>query len=473
MRVFFTFLGGCLSALGSIAAAASFYVNYDANVPTGPLRLNPISIVHQDAKVDLAAAHQVGHRVLAYLSVGELASDASYRVKALEQGLRLRGRNEIWGSDVLDLSDVRWADLLVDGIAAAALAKGYDGFFLDTLDSIAPADRAAGVALVQRLRALNPKGMIVANRGFELLPTLGKTVDGVLVESVFGTFDFERRVYLPVSAGVTTQLVNRLRELKQNGLQVFVLDYADPQNEPEARRIAQRIEDEGWSAFVSTPELRGTALAPWREVPRRIFSFYGNLALEPIDQQKWPADSFTYKSLQTPLEWMGYEIDYGKVEAGVPLPVLGIETTAIVLPRGWEFPISEEIRVLDWLIFQKQAGKKILVFGGLPFADDIQRRRFIQEFGMTGTGVVILPVLNLKLEVADQEILSGAEVKTRPLPTDFLDLQAPSGSRLMRSITGQSPAGKPVRVDSLFGTSWGGVALDPYLTLQRPDFREL
>ncbi len=300
------FLGGGLAALQSLVAAASFYVNYDVVVPTGPLRLHPVSIVHQDAQVDLVAAHAAGNKVLAYLSVGEIAFDASYRAKAMERGLSLRGRNPVWDSDIIDLSDGRWADLLVDEVATEALAKGYDGFLLDTLDSIAPADRPAAVALVKRLRGLKPTGMIIANRGFDLLSDFDSMVDGVLAESVFGTFDFEQKVYRAVAPSETTQLINRLRSLAQGGLKVYVLDYADPRDEKGAYRMAEQIQTEGWSAFVSTPALQGESLAPWRIVPRRVFSFFGNQALDPVDRINWPAESFTAMRLQTPLEWLGY-----------------------------------------------------------------------------------------------------------------------------------------------------------------------
>lgn len=49
--------------------------------------------------------------------------------------MRLRGRNEIWNSDIIDLSDERWISLLVDDLARTAHERGFDGVFLDTVDS--------------------------------------------------------------------------------------------------------------------------------------------------------------------------------------------------------------------------------------------------------------------------------------------------------------------------------------------------
>lgn len=468
-----TFLLGCFAAASAFAGNSAFYVNYDAMVPTAPLQLHELSIVHPDAELNLAAAHAAGNQVLAYLSVGEIAGDAPYLKQARDRDLRVRGRNEIWNSEILDLSDSGWADLIVDELAAEAADRGFDGFFLDTLDSIAEADRAAGIELLRRLRAANPKAKIIANRGFGMLPDLKDVVDGVLVESVFGTFDFEKEVYRSVPPADTEYLVQRLEEVEKSGFDVLVLDYADPKDSETAFAIAEKINSRGWSAFVSTPELRGAALAPWREVPRRVFSLFGNLATEVIDQVRWPVDSFTAARLQTPLEWLGYEVDYGKVEPGVPLPRLGFETAAIILPRGLEVPLSEESRFVNWLIEQKRQGKKLLIWGGIPISDDAERLRLMRALGMSGTGNSILPVTDLRLLASNDSVLAGAEVKVRLLGTDFTDLQAPAGSKLMRSIGGVNRAGKEVRVDALFSADWGGMAIDPYVVFQRPDFREL
>lgn len=458
--------------LGARAADSAFYVNYDQDVPTAPLRLHAVSIVHPDADVDLAAAHAAGNRVLAYLSVGEVASDASYRTEAMDRGLELRGRNEIWNSDVLNLSDGRWLDLLVDQVAQSAVARGFDGFFLDTLDSVDAKDRDALIELVGRLRDLVPAGQIIANRGFGFLDALAPLVDGVMAESVFGTVDLVSGEYRPVSSPTSAQLIQELKKWEGIGLQIYVLDYADPGDAERAREISESIAALGWSAFVSTPDLRGSCLGPWRQVPRRVFSLYGNLATELIDQVKWPADSFTALRLQTPLEWLGYEVDYGKVTVGGKLPNLGPDTAAIVLPRGLEIPLASEAMVVDWLLDHKSRGFKVLIFGGLPFVDETQRERFMRGFDLAGDGSVVLPVTSLEEVVANEGVLAGAEIKARILPTDFLNLQAEGEVRVMRAVKGRNPVTGEVRMDAIFSAEWGGVALDPYVIFQRPDFRE-
>ena len=124
------------AAPGAKTEPLAFYVNYAARVPTAPLVAHALSIVHPDAAVDLAAAHRAGNTVLAYLSVGEVAADAPYRADVLARRLPFAGRNATWNSDLVDLTDPRWADFFVTQLAPAIVARGFDGFFLDTLDSI-------------------------------------------------------------------------------------------------------------------------------------------------------------------------------------------------------------------------------------------------------------------------------------------------------------------------------------------------
>ncbi len=156
------------------------------------------------------------------------------------------------------------------------------GFFWIRWIPIAREDRAAGINLVKRLRESFPESMIVANCGFDLVPELADTINGVLVESVFGTFDFAAEIYRPVPLADTEILRDQLKRIEALGLEAWVLDYAAPGEAETAFAIAARIQAEGWRAFVSTPDLRGAALAPWRQIPRRVFSLYGNLATEAI-----------------------------------------------------------------------------------------------------------------------------------------------------------------------------------------------
>ncbi len=477
-------------ALGLVpmdAALASeplaFYVNYSARVPTAPLVAHPLSIVHPSATVDLEAAHRVGNTVLAYISVGEVASDAPYRAEITRRGLPLAGRNAVWKSDLIDLTDPRWAEFLVGELATAAVARGFDGFFLDTLDSIeliAPGDAARQAALkkglvetVRRLRAAFPKKRIVVNRGFAAFPELRDSIDGVLAESLFATHDFATKTNRAVAPAETEALLVELRKIAAAGRAVYVLDYADPAPAAatNAMTVASRISALGYHAFVSTPALDGAALAPLRPVARRICSFYGNLSTVQTEQVRWPAESFTAQKLQLPLEWLGYEVDYFKLTSSADLPALDGEYRAIVLPRGWQFPMSVEGALVDWLMAQRRAGRKILIMGALPFRDPEQRARFIAAFGLSGSGAAAIRPRELKV-VAKDDAVFDHEATLPITPVAFTELRAPANARRILTLESQPKEGPPLVIDPAFTCDWGGVALDPFLFFRRADTRE-
>ena len=70
--------------------------------------LQDVSIIHPEVKVDLDVLHSVGQKVFAYISVGEVTDDASYRKTVQDLEVRALTRNPIWNSDIVDLSDPRW-----------------------------------------------------------------------------------------------------------------------------------------------------------------------------------------------------------------------------------------------------------------------------------------------------------------------------------------------------------------------------
>ncbi len=476
-------MGWLLGGLGIHAAEPmAFYVNYSAKVPTAPLVAHALSIVHPDATVDLAAAHRAGATVLAYLSIGEVAGDAPYRTEVVRRRLPFAGHNPVWNSDLIDLTDPRWGEYLVDELAATAARRGFDGFFLDTLDSVdlvAPGDaprtaalRQGLVAVVQRLHAAFPQKRIIVNRGFFAFAALREVIDGVLAESLFATHDSAGGVYGAVAPATTAALLVELRKIAAAGRPVYVIDYADPASPPaHPREVARQIRALGFHAFVSTPALDGTMLAPLRLVPRRICSFYGNLSTEQSDQVKWPAESFTATKLQLPLEWLGYEVDYYKVASRADLPRLGAECHAIVLPRLWQIPPAVEAPLVDWLVEQRAAGRRIVVLGSLPFRDREQRARFLEALDLGGSGApAIRPAA---LEVISKETGTyDFEVELPLNPVSYVELRAPADARRILALRARPTAGPAVDFDPVFTCSWGGIALDPFLLFRRADFRE-
>jgi len=142
-------------------------------------------------------------------------------------------RNDIWKSEVVDLGASEWRDFVLQDLAPEIIGKGFDGIFLDTMDAVemlmgrfpdrATEFREGLIRLVKDLRLAFPDKRIVVNRGFAVMDELLSVIDGVMVESVFGSFDHKSGAFLSVAATQTAAILNLVKPLQTAGKDVYVL----------------------------------------------------------------------------------------------------------------------------------------------------------------------------------------------------------------------------------------------------------
>ncbi|MEI6032764.1 MAG: endo alpha-1,4 polygalactosaminidase [Verrucomicrobiae bacterium] len=474
-------LAGILLAAGISQAApqpasggGSLYINYSARVSPGDLAAYTTSIIHPGAQAPLHEAKAAGCTVLAYLSAVEVARDAPYRKRFLRDKIPILGRNETWASDLADVSSPLWEDLLAD-LADEAAAQGFDGFFLDTLDSVevlaqkhpsrAGALRAGLVRAIREIRRRHPDKTIIVNRGFSILEEIRPLINGVLAESLYQTYFFDRKAYGEVSEQDTSWLVAQLH--KAAGLPIYVVDYVDPDKLELARKTAEKIREAGFIPYVTTPDLCGKSLAPIRPVARKIAAVYGRqVDLEGGGSRYWPADTWIAQFLQLPLEWMGYEVVYLDAMAG-PLPALDETYAAIVFDAATEWPGGVQKGVLLWLSARR--GLPVLIFGKIPFDG-----RYAVALGkLLGMEIDARKASTLNLpagfEARESPVLKG-ESPPRMVPSCCPSVRAPAKADVLVSAKFTVP-GSPEAFpyDAVFLAPWGGVALAPFLRFERPD----
>ena len=456
--------------------ALNFYIDYSLIPNEAAMQAHDVSIVSPQAQFDMARVKQTGQEIYAYVSVVEVAPDAPYRNKLAAKGIRLLGTNELWQSDFADISVPAWTKFVLSELAAPAAEKNFDGFFLDTVDSYellakhepkrATAFREGLIAVIRGLKTEFPNKKIILNRGFQIWQHVRKGIDGVLVESLFQTFDGLGGKYKPVEGSGTEWLIGHIEKIKSAGVPVYVVDYVDPKQLKLAETTAKRIEDMGCHAFVTTPQLNGICLAPLREAPRRLLVLFGNQE-QGAGRVQWPVDSELPLSAQMPLEWLGYEIDFLHLADETLPSELGPKYKGVILDRTLQIPDEKANETVDWLIAQKTAGKKIIFLGQMPVLERDIAEKLFKAFGLTGTGEPIFPVTGLSSPAMSEIMNYEAEVKL--LPTRFRDIQAPDGARIHLAVRGTDGKGSAREFDAVFTTHWGGCALEPYVFFHRPD----
>jgi len=461
----------------NVRAVSEFYVDYSDTPSPSALEAYPLSIIHHTARVDLSAPHAMGHKVLAYMSLCELPPDVPYRDQALGMKVPLLGKNPIWKGDYVDVSSPAWHGFILDHLAPEVVQKGFDGFFLDTADSleelvkIKPAREAqlreGLISLIRDLRKKYPGKQIILNRGFSIFKEVLPSVDGILVESLFQTYDFGEKKYRPVSKEDRAWIMEKLQPAIAAKKSIYVLDYVDPKDEATAAATAAQIRAAGFAAFISTPQLDGKSLAPLRLAPRKILVLYGNDASQGGDLAiRWPRETTTLRVLQMPLEYLGYELEYENAFLQIPKTDLGDDYAAVLIGSDLVVRSQNEGALVTWLLAQKAHGKKLLLFspeGQFVVVSPSEQSRLAHGLGLE-MGKDPLPVALRTYSKIDTEMMNF-ETKVRPTECSLVQIS----SKEKTSVDLAVKTGANTSSDVVFTADWGCFATDPFVLFDRPD----
>jgi len=466
------------SLTGLTEAADSLYINYSTRPDDDALLAFDVSILSSDSKVDLAPGQAVGNEFYGYLSLCEIANDATYRQQAESLGVAFPATNPVWKSRVADISDPRWHRFVVEVLARNIAAAGFDGFFLDTVDSVALLEAADptqakefrdGLAsLLVSLNAKYPEHKILINRGFDFVDNLHESIDGVLVESVLRTYDFSSKEYVAVDAATTATLTERIEDIRQRGLPVFAVDYL-PANATElARATSERLRLLGCTPLITSPDLDGDFIGWNQRVARRILVLHGHDPIANEEPRIWPSDTTTTSILQMPLEWMGYELEYHDVSTGLPANDRGAGNAwaGVIIDDEIEIPYALQESYFEWLQARLRDGKKVLFVGDYPFTDEVLRQALFEELGVLAKIDKTQARLSKpRLTVADESIVNF-EIEAKPSVRDFQNVRAPDGAQVILSVAAATENSETQNFDAVYATDWGGCLLAPYVVFE-------
>ncbi len=381
-------------------------------------------------------------KLIGYMSVGEIEGFRDYYGAVRKFVL---GRNPMWGTEVADLRRKEYIDFLVNVVAEKIARRGFDGFFLDTLDSyklVAPKSEyeaflKAEVLLIKRLRERYPDMLILVNRGFEILEEVADLIDGVVAESLFAGIDKDRR-YVEVSEVDRDRLLRMLEKVRSRGLPVIVIDYLPAHEREKAEEVVRKIRDLGFIPYVSDGELSRVGYSPCKLIPRRILLLY--------DSKLYPKVHLAeiHRLVQMPLEYLGFVPELIDVNSPLPEVYPRLGYAGIV-----SYYISRRDEELDrWLLKAKREGLKLF------FIDDIPLRRRKKNFRELGLRYED----NRDRSSIRAEVLRGGEGAGFEAP-----LVVNLGSELITTLEGEPVVVARNSIGQRFVpfafTPWGGYAL--------------
>jgi uncharacterized protein (TIGR01370 family) len=216
-------------------------------------------------------------KLIGYMSVGEIEPYRDYYEEIEQYSI---GTNSMWGSLVADVRNQEYRQFLLNVVTKRIADKGFDGFFLDTLDSYQLVVKEeewkdfqdALVDFVKELRKRYPDKLIVLNRGFEFIDRVKDDVNGVLVESLFSGLDAEKN-YREVSEEEREWLLAQLNRVKSYGLPVIVVDYVDPQDKKKAKELVRKIAELGFIPYVADRDLSVIGYSLCSLNPKEVWMF--------------------------------------------------------------------------------------------------------------------------------------------------------------------------------------------------------
>ncbi|MFC3174630.1 endo alpha-1,4 polygalactosaminidase [Novosphingobium bradum] len=202
--------------------------------------------------------------LLGYLSLGEVEQGRAYAGQLHKAGA-LKAANRNWpDARLVDLRHPAWSELVIGRLIPEILAKGYDGIFIDTLDSAEALARRdpvgnagmveAAVALLRRIRKAFPRITVLLNRGYAALPEAAPAIDLLLAEAMASRWNFaEKRYELTPPADWDWQ-AERLRaaHAANPALRLLTLDYWNPADAATIAQLYARERAAGFHPYVAT-----------------------------------------------------------------------------------------------------------------------------------------------------------------------------------------------------------------------------
>lgn len=402
-----------------------------------------------DARVSLLA--RGGSRPVAYGSVDEMAR--SHELFAAVPEHWIIGDNPDWDSVVLDVRMPEVRRFILDRLLVPAMERGFEGVFLDTLDShrltrVGQEDSSgfalAQAQLIDAFRSRFPDALLILNRGFHLPAATREQVDALAFESYRSGFHAGENTYRSVSEGDRQWLDQQLAPWREAGVPIIAIDYTPDM--ASAEELAETLRQDGLVPFVSNGAL--TRLGPTRPATvRKQVLVLHDRPTHQMDQ------SFAHRRLGIILERLGLTPHYRSTLQGPPQePALDRYHGAIL----WRESSAEPAALCQWLALQQNRGLPVVTFGQPALAAPC--RRLLPNARFLATQGVIA-------DTADQP--APAYFEASRLPPQVSDpLPVYQDTKPWLSVT--DAAGQTFHPVAVF-PGGGGAAFHPFLFERGPD----
>ncbi|WP_413111890.1 endo alpha-1,4 polygalactosaminidase [Thaumasiovibrio sp. DFM-14] len=407
-------------------------VNYD-RVVVSPALIN---------QKQIETLHKAETKVFAYLSVGEL-DEHPLPNSLLNSSV---GENQTWSSWVMDLTAAPWQAHLQQQ-AQAILAQGFDGLFLDTLDSYQLFTKSnsalqrqeqALITILSSLNQLSPS--LIINRGFSVIDKLDFQPDAVVAESLFHGYNADSKSYYTATAQDSQWLENELNTIATSGIEVIVIDYLPHNLRQQQIDAAKQLSEHNYTPYISDGLLQGFGVSTIYPIAKRVLIFYDGTSTRMVK-------SNCHRLLSMPIEYLGYVPECKSIRAA---NIEQIEMSRYAAVIYWlSDELYSQIDNFEPWIKKHLNHTPMLFISGLPQASSIRTILGIHSGEVTNTAL---------------EQVSGTDWTNNrpPLRLNRFNLYRRDYANSIKTkelIRFEDKQGQPTSL--LFKGSWGGAVLNP------------
>lgn len=447
---------GILLALPAISETA-VAIYYGNSFPLAEFKVFDIVVVDPDHDNQPLDYRRPYSQLYAYAAVAEAHPGRAYFPK-IPDAWKI-ARNSDWDSVVIDQSPADWPVFFAEQVIAPLWARGYRGFFLDTLDSYRlaasfdeKAQQAGLIRVIEMLHHRFPGIKLILNRGFEIVPSVRDKIQMVAAESLFRGWNARTAQYVEVPVTDREWLLGQLRTIhERDGLPILVIDYVPPHDRAATRSTAEKIRRLGFTPWVSDQALTTLGIGAVEPVPRRILIIH--------DSREAPSVKFSnaHRYLQMPLNHLGYVVDYASVQNEVPAAIQGDRYAGVITWFSGSLAEAQGKKLARWLQSQREQGMPIAAIGEFGYSID---RATGQGFGLT-TGTA--PAGRVRIEQADAML--GFETPPKPERSRIMPIR--TSNPVDRILLGLRDA-KNEAYSGAAITAWGGFVLAPFVIDEIP-----
>ncbi len=425
---------------------------YYANDPSEQLMTEFDKIVIDPDQIDPIWVKRYPKKLVAYVSIGEFES---WRHKNIDSNSAwILSDNSAWGSKIADLTNEDYQKFLLKKMQKL-YDRGYRNFFLDTLDSIfslkmkkekRAAQTKALSKIIKKIREKFPHAFIVANRGVEVMDRLCQSVDAFAIESLYKGIDPKNKTYIDIPKKDAKWIRARLNEAKECSLIPIVIDYLPPYKQEERKKIAKKLDKEGYIGILSDIYLKEFPTSYKNKIKREVLILYDSTFLKDGDK----VYSSAHLLASMPLEYLGFIPILKDIKNSLPDADINRYAGVIVWIDRYA---KDEKRFFDWIYTLIKHGQKILFMNEFGFKMNEKRAKKLGLYFKNSPSN-----LSLYSKVIYKDKIMDFELPTLVDNIDFL-LRAKNARVLVKAQNSQKES-----FDAAAITSWGGYGLGKSFT---------